>query len=145
MCDKKEYYISVHASMTENLNRISGDLLQAKWFFLASIAAIGTAYVKFVDEAMIKAGLQHVGIFITCLIGNIIFWFLSEYTLSHAFLFRFVQSKLAEVEKASGEKGNVKNPSDESYFLANDNGEKRLSIDFFIPDQFVPIYWASSG
>jgi hypothetical protein len=136
----KDYHISVHESMTENLNKISGDLLQAKWFFLASIAALGTAYVKFTEKAMIDAGLQYIGVFITCLIGNIIFWFLSEYTLSHAFLFRYVQSKLADVEKKCGGSANVKDPSDASYFINSDN---RLYIDYFIPDQFVPIYWAS--
>ena len=142
MCEKKEeFQISRHEGLIENLNRISDDLLQAKWWFLGVIAALGVAYTEILKVEWIA--LRTYGIIIVSLIGNISFWFLSEYTLSHAFLYRFVQSQAAKIEKEFKLDILIKDPSDRSYFLKKDNGTERLSLEFMIPDQFVPIYWAS--
>ena len=43
---KLEFFSDYHKSLADNRNHISDDLLKAKWFFLAAIAAIGTAYIK---------------------------------------------------------------------------------------------------
>jgi hypothetical protein len=135
---KDEFYSDYHKSLTDNLNHISDDLLRAKWFFLATIAALGTAYMKVYDST--HGEIKMWSFLIICLIGNIIFWFISEYTLSHAFLFRFIQARMAKIEKMFELKGNTKDPSDDITFVRND----RLVIDNIIPDQFVPIYWAST-
>jgi hypothetical protein len=135
---KNKFFADYHRSLTDNLNHISGDLLRAKWFFLASIAAMGTAYMKICDTY--NNGIKTWGFLIICLIGNMIFWFISEYTLSHAFLFRFIQSRLAKIEKLFGSPGNIKDPTETRTFIKDD----RLEIDYIIPDQFVPIYWAST-
>lgn len=139
MDEKKDFLKGYHEGLMDNLNHISDDLLKAKWFFLATIAAIGTAYFK-----IFKSDKENWFAFIAvCLIGNIIFWLLSEYTLSHAFLFRFIQSKLAKIENDFKEKS--KDPATKEYFLFEDNEKKRrFGTDYFIPDQFIPIYWASS-
>jgi len=138
---KNKFYADSHRTLTDNLSHISGDLLRAKWFFLASIAAIGTAYMKICDTS--NDGIKTQGFWIICLIGNIIFWFICEYALSHAFLFRLMQARLAKIEKHFDSNkllGKTKDPTDKEKFIKGD----RLEIDYIIPDQFVPIYWAST-
>ena len=148
-----------HKTLTDNLNHISGDLLRAKWFFLATIAAVGTAYIKIISSTKVVWGSTLLcgfgqitesvegnwfALIIVCLIGNIIFWLISEYALSHAFLFRFIQSKLAKIEKDFDTPGTSKDPSELSYFIKENRGKIFPETDYIIPDQFVPIYWASS-
>lgn len=133
-----DFFSEYHKSLTDNLNHISDDLLKAKWFFLATIAALGTAYIKIAELPDNKQ--FWFGFVAVCLIGNIIFWLISEYTLSHAFLFRFIQSKLAKIEQAFDVSGKIKDPTTEEYFIK----DNRLEIDYIIPDQFVPIYRAST-
>ena len=48
-CSYEKFLISNHESFVKNLNKISDDLLKAKWYFIAAISAIGFAY-KFVIE-----------------------------------------------------------------------------------------------
>jgi len=134
---KLEFFSDYHKSLTDNLNHISDDLLKAKWFFLAAIAAVGTAYIKLVETTNPQIWFGFIAI---CLIGNMIFWLISEYTLSHAFLFRFIQSKLAKIEQLFDVPGKIKDPTSLEYFIKDD----RLGIDYIIPDQFVPIYWGST-
>lgn len=134
--DKNQFLISDHESMVENLNRISDDLLKSYWHFLATIAALGTAY---------KYAYEHQEfIFVICLVGNIIFWLIGEYALSHGFLFRFIQTKMAKIEKQYyTDAPKIKDPTDISNFIATSNDKKYLQMDHVIPDQFIPIYWAS--
>jgi ABC-type Co2+ transport system permease subunit len=142
-----KFFANYHESLNDNLNHISDDLLRAKWFFLATIAALGTAYIKIYDSQSLH---NKWSFWLICLVGNIIFWLLSEYTLSHAFLFRFIQARLAKIEKmfkdSTGDRNSIKvaikikDPTDDETFIKNN----RLFNDYFIPDQFLPIYWAST-
>lgn len=141
MKKREEFLISSHESNVENLNCISDDLLKVKWYFLATIASIGIAYYYILKE--ISLCLRNDAIYITFLIGNIIIFLISEYILSHGFLFRFIQSKIASIEEEYGQK--PKNPANVDYFLIASKRKPfmRLNYDYFIPDQFVPIYWAT--
>ena len=103
------FYRDYHKSLTDNLNHISDDLLKAKWFFLAAIAAVGIAYEKILSILANHTQIWF-GFVAVCLVGNIIFWLISEYTLSHAFLFRFIQSKLAKIEQVFNTPGKIKDP-----------------------------------
>jgi hypothetical protein len=169
-----DFFIKEHNILVENLNRISDDLLKAKWYFLASISAIGLAYSYifkdnwsisgnffdfidyYIDLKLVTAPVNHIDnsykIFIVCIIGNIIFWLINEYVLSHGFLFRYIQAKAAKKEKYFNTISYfgkdilhidklIKDPTDKEMFLNIDN--KELEADFFLPDQFLPIYWAT--
>ena len=157
-----KFYISEHKTLINNLNKISDDLLKAKWYFLATIATLGLSYSYILEyiERDIKIGnltelkyhknyiMVVFAIFITCVIGNIILWLISEYIISHGFLFRYIQGKAAQKEKL------FLNPFYKTMdkFIRDptiltekvyDKKAKRLYLDFIIPDQFVPIFWAS--
>lgn len=141
---KKKFYSSFHENLTGNINKISDGLLRAQWFSLATIAAIGTAYMNLVNSIKCME-LKAFGYLIVCLSGNVIFWLISEYALSHGFLFRWMQYRLAKIEKIFDLSG-IKNPSEEKYFIIKNKLTNQLELrtDYFIPDQFVPIYWAST-
>ncbi|MCX5808524.1 MAG: hypothetical protein NTX36_04005 [Proteobacteria bacterium] len=145
-----KFYTEAHKGLTDDLNHISDDLLKAKWFFLASIAALGTAYLKICDSGCLAVDQKMWALWIdqkmwalwiVCLVGNVIFWLICEYALSHAFLFRFVQGQLANIETLFGTLGTIKDPTQARNYINFETD--RLKIDFVIPDQFVPIYWAS--
>lgn len=133
----KEY----HKSLLADLSKISDFYRNSMWYFLTTIAALGTAYLKIYN---INSDVKNLFFLIISLTGNIIFWLLCEYALSHAFLYRFVQSKLAKIEKTydKNKLGKIKDPTDITNFIKI-NGIKKLEFDYFIPDQFVPLYWAS--
>lgn len=95
---KVDLLVDDHNKMVENLNKISDDLLKAKWNFLASISAIGLAYKYVLDKYIWDLHKEYL-FFVICLIGNLIFWMLSEYAISHGFLFRYIQAKAAKIEK----------------------------------------------
>lgn len=155
MLDKKLDFLSKdHESMIENLNRISDDLKKAKWYFLATMSAIGLAY-EYAYSSYNFNGISHKEYIFggICLAGNIIFWMISEYILSHGFLFRYIQSRAAEIERLaySGVSSSLsgkfaKDPTEENKFVIYKD-DKRLSgwlfFDYLLPDQFLPIYWAS--
>jgi hypothetical protein len=165
-----DFLIDDHSNMVENLNRIGDDLLKAKWYFLASISAIGLAYyyvlkgigcnnlnieclgIKcnvFNNNPWCKPEKENILFFIICLVGNIIFWMISEYVISHGFLFRHIQAKAAKIEKEAYTedypelKKMIKDPTEESEFVKDENGKRRLMFDYMLPDQFNPLYWAS--
>jgi hypothetical protein len=75
-------------SMVENLNRISDDLLKAKWYFLATIAAVGIAYWRIYD-----GDLPSYCFLIASAISNIVFWMIGEYIVSHGFCFAIFKQK----------------------------------------------------
>ncbi len=88
--------------------------------------------------------------FAVCLVGNIVFWKIGEYATSHGFLFRFVQARAAKIENIAYEESIsvhselrrlAKDPTDKKQWISKEN---RLSIDHVLPDQFVPLYWAST-
>lgn len=167
------FFIKEHSILIKNLNKISDDLLKAKWYFLATISAIGLAYSHIFKEKWSIYGdifdfinsyldiniIAHQttsdnngNIFLICIIGNIIFWLINEYALSMGFLFRYIQSKAAKKEKyfeAMNYNGKaelninklIKDPTDKLMFFDEDNNT--IIADFFIPDQFIPLYWAS--
>ncbi len=144
---KKEFYDFLkndHTSMIENMNRISDDLLKAYWYFLATIAAVGMAYYKVIHYDLIP-----VGIVIISLVGNIVFWKISEYSLSHGFLFRYVQVKTAKIEKKiyrgidNQLYRTIKDPTKIENFIRPDGNKYILDMNHLIPDQFIPLYWAS--
>lgn len=176
-----EFLISHHKSLADNLNKISDDLLKAKWYFMAAISAIAFAY-KFVieDFKQLTGQVLSIGnchfltslltsphvddnkvyfIFAICIVGNIILWLVSEYTLSHGFLFRLIQGQAAVIEKifSSGDKVNnfyndkykklINDPYDRTQFIKWERTRMRTQLTFSpdhtIPDQFVPLYWAS--
>ncbi|MHB9074112.1 MAG: hypothetical protein ACYC6G_11370 [Desulfobaccales bacterium] len=157
-----KFYISEHKTLINNLNKISDGLLKAKWYFLATIATIGLSYnyileyvekgFKIVNITEIKYHNNYVlmilAIFITCIIGNIIFWLINEYIISHGFLFRYIQGKAAQKEKLfchpffpKMDKF-IRDPTTLNETMYNKDN-KVLYMDFIIPDQFVPIFWAS--
>ncbi len=176
MWDKSgEFLISEHKSLLDDLNKISDDLLKAKWHFIVAISAIALAY-KFIIEDFkrltnfgtfpligdynFSSALTSLHIdgnevyfaFAICVVGNIILWLLSEYILSHGFLFRYIQGRAAVIEKIfnSGD-NNLKVFKDKYQNLIHDSFVKeeyiglnnKLDPDLVIPDQFGPLYWAS--
>jgi hypothetical protein len=177
MLDKyDEFIISDHASLADSLNKISDDLVTAKWYFIATISAIGFAY-KFIMEDikhLTISGLSpsigdntfsaifmsnHIDgneayfVFAICLVGNIILWLVSEYALSHGFLFRYIQGKAAVIETMFNPNNDnhkkeyrkmINNPYDTKRFIKLKNTRLKFSPDQTIPDQFVPLYWAST-
>lgn len=165
-----DFFISEHSILIENLNRISDDLLKAKWYFLAAIASLGVGYSYIFQKTIDSIFIEHykiilkksyelpftISIFALFLVGNIIFWLISEYIISHSFLFRYIQAKAAQKEfyfnnKISISNGKfksknklfIRDPSNINKFVNIKNGTKFLNLDFFIPDQFIPIYWTS--
>lgn len=146
---KTNFFISEHSILINNLNKISDDLLKSKWYFLASLATLGLSYSYIFKVDYIFPICRQNLVFIVCVIGDIIFWLISEYVISHAFLFRYIQAKASQKERYFYynifDTKFIKNPSSISQFVVfgdNDNPD-RLNIDYFIPDQFLPIYWAS--
>ena len=137
---KEKYFRQSHKIYINNLNHISKDLIKAKWLFLASIGSIGLGYHYAINE---PAHLNYIIIISLFTFGNLISWLIGEYILSHGFLFRFIQTKIAKAEKYYGELTN--DPSHEDYFFIEmgNSGQRKLSLRYFIPDQFVPLYWAS--
>ncbi len=90
--------------------------------------------------------------FAVCLIGNIVFWKIGEYATSHGFLFRFVQARAATIEKEAYNEDNnfskkmgllASDPTEKKRWIKEIKNTKRLNIDHVLPDQFVPLYWAS--
>ncbi len=141
----KDFLKADFQSMVENLNRISDDLLKAKWYFLATIAAVGLAYLRILKLTESK-NLFHYSflILITSAVGNIVFWMIGEYIVSHGFLFRYIQTKVAKIENIAykGEKNLeklIRDPGKRSYYITN----CFLSADYILPDQFLPLYLAS--
>lgn len=140
--DTGKFYIEHHRGLTDDLNQISTGLLRAKWFFLGTIVAIGVAYGN-IYTSDICPFQKFWAMWTVCLVGNIVFWLVTEYALSHAFLFRFIQSQLAKIEimfSVPGYDAKIKDPTTPENFIKND----QLRVDQIIPDQFVPIYWAST-
>jgi hypothetical protein len=89
-----EFLIEKQGRYIENINRISDDLLKAKWYFLASLSAIGLAYTytakshwtirAILDDFFnytLKVNVNpsnikipdYIQILLICIIGNIIF------------------------------------------------------------------------
>jgi len=139
---KLDFDTEHHKNLINNLNKISDDLLRAKWFFLATMGALGAAYLKVYDLNSIE--IKKWAFILIGLSGNITFWLLSEYSVSHAFLFRYIQSRMAIIERSfkteiNGNRENIKDPAEKKMFIKNN----RLEADYLIPDQFLPIYWAS--
>jgi hypothetical protein len=154
----EEFYIKEYEILIENLNKISDDLLKIKWYFLASLGALGLSYQYILSKILYTINEKDFIAFLIVIIGilgNIIFWLINEYILSHGFIFRFIQAKAANKENLFFELFGyentldsridiyIKDPSDESKFFKDVNGTKKLCIYHKIPDQFVPIYWAS--
>lgn len=136
---RKEFLISDHESMIENINHISDDLLKLKWYFLATIAAFGFSY-KFILDIYYNSYIAIVITLVTIII-NLILWYLSEYAISHGFLFRYIQTKAASIEKIFQFPNRlIRDPTDKESIT---DGEGFLIFDHKIPDQFVPTYWAS--
>ncbi len=135
-----------HGKMVGNLNKISDDLLKAKWYFLTTISAIGSAYYYVLSQDNKSNEYFY---FAICLFGNIVFWVLSEYIVSHGFLFRSIQAKVARMEKEMYTPGYpmlvrlIKDPTDKSNFIETENGAELLKFHYLLPDQFIPLYWAS--
>jgi len=146
MSFQEDFLTTDHESMTENLNRISDDLLKAKWYFLATIAALGIAYWRIYsgsDSAL--RDLPCYSFLIVSAVGNIVFWMIGEYIISHGFLFRFIQAKVAKIEKIAYKSIEslriiIRDPTDETNYIRNC---RYLSLDYILPDQFLPLYWAS--
>jgi len=135
--EKKNFLKTDFESMVENLNRISDDLLKAKWYFLATIAAVGTAYLHISDSTYFP-------ILITSATANIIFWMIGEYIVSHGFLFRYIQTKVARIEKIVYNQIKsldeiIRDPVKKSKYIKC----SFLNLEYVLPDQFLPLYWAS--
>jgi len=158
MTVENENFLSIyHQNLTDDLNQISAELMRAKWFFLATIGASGIAYwylhsnlTLYVCHNFIQskelAHFQEIGYLIVCLTGNIIFWLISEYSLSHAFLFRNIQARLIAIEGKFSVPRIFNDPTCIDKFVYYDEADQknRLVMEYMIPDQFVPIYWAST-
>jgi hypothetical protein len=54
-----------------------------------------------------------------------------------------VQGQLAAIEAEFRMPGQIKNPTEVKRFIDCKTGSSKLNVDFVIPDQFIPIYWAS--
>ncbi len=108
-------------------------------------------------------------VMLICLVGNLILWTICEYAISHGFLFRFIQTKTAKIERLfyankfyhfrtnpliTLKKTNRDPSLKEQFFKDCDKCEDEdttkckekenktcLIIDHLLPDQFVPIYW----
>jgi len=152
----KEFITTDHESMIENMNRISDDLLKAYWYYLLALAALGTAYKTVFDLRKDVPAQYFVVIVIIALVGNIVFWKISEYAISHGFLFRYIQTKVAKIEKImyplhpyAALSVIIKDPTDFENFAKNYEGDKAnekgwiLNMDHQLPDQFIPLYWAA--
>ena len=144
--EKKENFLQTDfESMVENLNRISDDLLKAKWYFLATIAAVGIAYQRISDRTyFFISDSTYFPILITSAIANIIFWMIGEYIVSHGFLFRYIQTKVARIEKIAYNQIKsleelIRNPVKKSKYIKC----SFLNLEYVLPDQFLPLYWAS--
>jgi hypothetical protein len=145
-----KFCIEDHGKMVENLNKISDDLLRAKYYFLLAAAALAVGYFYTLNgKYLLKTKFIY---YVISVFGNITFWIINEYVISHGFLFRFIQVKAARIEeifyKDPGLKKTIKDPSkiDNYYEEEKRKGEEgigKLKIEFIIPDQFVPVYWAS--
>lgn len=143
--EKKEFLTEDYKSMVENLNKISYDLLKVKWYFLATISALGVAYIKFITVDSNSILSNSVAFIVICLVGNIIFWLICEYVIAHGFLFRLIQQRQAIIAEKfyscfNNKQRNIliRNPCDKK-IKEND----RLVFDKILPDQFLPTYWAS--
>jgi len=134
-------------NMVQNLNRISDDLLKAKWYFLATIAAVGIAYQRISDRTyFFISDSTYFPILITSAIANIIFWMIGEYIVSHGFLFRYIQTKVAKIEKIAYKqkqteslKKLIRDPTEKGRYIRN----SFLVLDYILPDQFLPLYWTT--
>jgi len=154
--------------LIENLNNISDDLLKAKWYFLAALASLGITYsfilhksvswINLINNCLnIKRQIDFespfltIAIFVAGFLGNIVFWLISKYSLSHGFLYRIIQGKAAKKEYYFSEKLRninddqkeimerwIKDPSEMKQFY--DDGKLKYE---FLPDQFYPIFWMS--
>jgi hypothetical protein len=146
---KTKFFIAEHSILINNLNKISDDLLKSKWHFLASIATLGLSYSFIFNTDYNFPIMTQQLVFIMCIIGDIIFWLISEYVISHAFLFRYIQAKAAQKEYyfyySVFNNKFIRDPSSIKQFVIFDynNNPIYLNIDYIIPDQFLPIYWAS--
>ncbi|MCX7770287.1 MAG: hypothetical protein N2202_04300 [Proteobacteria bacterium] len=144
---KNTFTIEYHKNLISDLSKISDYYRNAIWYFLVTISTLGVAYLNIYKINFECFKYYKFIFFIICLTGNIIFWLICEYALSHAFLYRFVQTKLASIEKRyiGYLYSKIKDPSDEGNFIKNKNqqGIIKLNFEYFIPDQFVPIYWIS--
>jgi len=146
----KKFLIKAHTIYVTNLNHISDDLLKVKYYFLLTISAIGFGYY-YLSKLNISLDKSYpIIIYLICLLGNIIFWLISEYSLSHGFLFRYLQARIAKAELFFNQEL-INIPNKEDFFMRkNEHSLVRKSNhgdyfykDHIIPDQFVPIYWAS--
>jgi hypothetical protein len=144
----ESFIIQEHSAMLNNLNQISGQIKGFYWYFLASIGALGIGY-KTILAGDIK-GLcleQQAGFIITiCLISNIVFWLIGEYAVSHGFLYRFIQAKVARAQKKAWNSDFLTKDSaaPRKYIRKGDDGSHSFYIDNLLPDQFVPIYFAAT-
>nr|MDA8173431.1 hypothetical protein [Nitrospiraceae bacterium] len=149
-----------YQAMVKNLNEISKQFLNAKWYFLLTISALGLAYkyillhpkhvfllnptnliYSVIEANPSKGKIYSFTVFFVCLIGNIIFWLIGEYAVSHGFLFRTIQTRMARISKEFEDDSlRTRDPSHSSNFFEN----KDLKIEYFIPDQFLPFYWVGT-
>lgn len=152
--NKPDFLVNEHTSLRDSLNHISDNLLKAKWYFLATISALGISY-KYI---CMHKELQNPNnfpflLFLVFLTGDVILWLIGEYILSHGFLFRYVQSTLAGIEYyIYNDPKNGLEEQEKRKFLdlikdkrkfINPEKDKKFFFDYILPDQFVPMYWAS--
>ncbi|MFZ5452214.1 MAG: hypothetical protein ACOZF2_10160 [Thermodesulfobacteriota bacterium] len=177
-----KFYTTEYRVLIENMNKISENLLKAKWYFLAALASFGFTYsyifqqqVKLIkiegNQLRLERGIElsssmlTIAIFVAFFLGNIVFWLISKYCLSHGFLYRIIQAKAAkkeiffskklsdinenEKERKENEKERkrwIKDPSEKDHFYREiDERKDKNGIlkDYFLPDQFYPIFWMS--
>jgi hypothetical protein len=138
------FKIDEYGKMIDCLNHISTHLQNFYWYFVASIAAIGVAYKTIIGTELDLCPDQLKWLILgVCLIGNIVFWLIGEYAIAHGFLFRFCQAKAARTEKEVWGTDQVKDPHDIENYIDEKNGRKIFCPAYILPDQFVPMYWAS--
>ncbi len=120
----------------KNLIELNAHLLKIKWYLLVVLAALGTAYYKL--EITCFPGWTYIPV---AFLGNAVFWIIAEYLISQAFTYRCFEFKIAKIEKSDCP---LKLHPIKLFVECNCKNKKgKLKLDYFLPDQYLALYWIS--